>query len=102
MFESEALNRTIVALAPVGIGLFSLRDGSVLLANDAMRQFRQLGGERLERAVLERYRRIARNEAGCPEGDVLEWEWSPPDARDSIVLTISMVCTRYRSAGALL
>ncbi|KVU40934.1 hypothetical protein WK68_13020 [Burkholderia ubonensis] len=102
VFESEALNRTIVALAPVGIGLFSLRDGSVLLANDAMRQFRQLGGERLERAVLERCHRIARSEASCPEGDVLEWEWSPPDARESIVLTISMVCTRYRSVSALL
>ncbi|KVC93737.1 hypothetical protein WI77_11870 [Burkholderia ubonensis] len=102
VFESEALNRTIVALAPVGIGLFSLRDGAVLLANDAMRRFRELGGEQLERAVLERYRAMARNEAGCAQTDVLEWTWSLPDKDESIDLAIGMVCTRYRSARALL
>ena len=102
VFESEALNRTIVALAPVGIGLFSLRDGAMLLANDAMRRFRELGGEPLERAVLERYRGMARNEAGCAAHDVLEWTWSLRDENESIDLAIGMVCTRYRSARALL
>ncbi|WP_269765713.1 hypothetical protein [Burkholderia ubonensis] len=44
----------------------------MLLANDAKRRFREFGGEQLERAVLERYRAMARNEAGCAAHDVLE------------------------------
>ncbi|MGU7816133.1 ATP-binding protein [Burkholderia sp. AW49-1] len=103
VFESEALNRTIVSLAPVGIGLFALRDGAVLLENDAMRRLRALGGEAGARAVVTHYlaMRAAAKSAGWAGAS--EWEYTVPvPGGESLDLAIGMVRTRYRSASALL
>lgn len=39
MFESENLNRTIIATAPLGLSLLSIRSGEVLLQNEVMRSY---------------------------------------------------------------
>ncbi|MET3633291.1 ATP-binding protein [Burkholderia sp. 572] len=103
VFESENLNRTIVSLAPVGIGLFALRDGAALLENDAMRRLRALGGTAGTRAVVTHY--LAMRAAGTNAGHAgaCEWEYSVPmPDGESLDFSIGMVRTRYRSAGALL
>ncbi|VWD54142.1 histidine kinase/response regulator fusion protein [Burkholderia lata] len=103
VFESENLNRTIVSLAPVGIGLFALRDGAVLLENDAMRRLRALGGDAGARAVATHYLAMRATGTNAGHAGACEWEYTVPvPGGESIDLAIGMVRARYRSAGALL
>jgi len=58
VFDSEALCRSVVAMAPVGIGLVSLSDRRVMLASDALTQMLlPHGGDHhaLSAQVLEKY-----------------------------------------------
>lgn len=58
VFDSEALCRSVIAMAPVGIGLVSLSDRRVMLASDALTQMRvPHGGDyhALTAQVLEQY-----------------------------------------------
>ncbi|ENH6340307.1 response regulator [Burkholderia vietnamiensis] len=58
VFDSEALCRSVIAMAPVGIGLVSLSDRRVMLASDALVQMLlPHGGDHhaLSARVLERY-----------------------------------------------
>ncbi|KVK90459.1 hypothetical protein WJ47_02455 [Burkholderia ubonensis] len=103
VFDSESLNRTIVSLAPVGIGLFALRDGAVLLENDAMRRLRALGGDAGARAVVTHYLAMRAADMNAGHAGACEWEHSiPVSGGESLDLAIGMVRTRYRSARALL
>ncbi|WP_269501804.1 ATP-binding protein [Burkholderia sp. IMCC1007] len=58
VFDSEALCRSVIAMAPVGIGLVSLSDRRVMLASDALTQMLVRHGgdpDALSARVLEKY-----------------------------------------------
>jgi two-component system, NarL family, capsular synthesis sensor histidine kinase RcsC len=103
VFESESLNRTIVSLAPFGVGLFAARDGAVLLENEAMRHYRELGGRELRQQAVEQYRRLQRDYREAGETAPREYECSvslPNGVTWDLAAT--MVATRYEATSAVL
>ncbi|WP_144768044.1 hybrid sensor histidine kinase/response regulator [Herbaspirillum sp. SJZ099] len=63
VFESESLNRTIIATAPVGLCLLSLRDGAVLLQNGVL-QSSDNGVSPLPQQFLALYRNVRNDKRG--------------------------------------
>ncbi|KXU87706.1 hybrid sensor histidine kinase/response regulator [Paraburkholderia monticola] len=101
VFESENLNRTMVAAAPSGFALLSFERGDVLLQNDLMRSYESNthpDDPRLHARLLSLYDRSA----GAPawQSD-LEMSLRLADGRVDDLL-VSMVRTRYRGQDVLL
>ncbi|MDR6504116.1 two-component system capsular synthesis sensor histidine kinase RcsC [Burkholderia ambifaria] len=101
VFESEHMNRAIIATSPVGISLISLESDDVLLQNAMAERYATEhadGGNALSNALLNRYRQNDVGEAaqlGC-EINIRKAGGQTCD------LLVNFVRTRYRGADALL
>ncbi|MCO1370223.1 ATP-binding protein [Burkholderia multivorans] len=101
VFESEHMNRAIIATSPVGIALVSLESGALLLQNMMMEQYagaRDGMGQPASHALLQLHRKQAGHSAvqlGCE----LTLRKANGSACD---LLVNFVRTRYRGRSALL
>ncbi|WP_080421815.1 ATP-binding protein [Burkholderia ubonensis] len=102
VFESENLNRTIIAMAPIGLGLFSLERGNVLVENNMMHAYRsKTGGDvpHFDRHLLDVYRQHGNAPDTVPIERELVLELSDNSTRD---LLINVIRTRYQGDNVLL
>ncbi|WP_080430501.1 hybrid sensor histidine kinase/response regulator [Burkholderia ubonensis] len=103
-FEAENLNRLIISMAPMGLGLFSMDNGRVLLENDVMRGYRSssvrrtsLDGEQL----VDLYRQSAKRSG--QRNRSIERELSVArDDGSACDLLVSMVRGKYQGRDVLL
>ncbi len=101
IFESENLNRTMVATAPSGLALLSLNTGEVLLQNEVMQGYAASGaadGPPLHARLLALYGGAA--DAGSWRAD-LELPYPRADGSHSDLL-VSAVRTKYQGEDVLL
>ncbi|WP_251880190.1 response regulator [Achromobacter sp. Marseille-Q4954] len=101
IFESENLNRTMVATAPSGLALLSLNTGEVLLQNEVMQDYAASGapgGPPLHSRLLAQYH-DASEAAGWHAG--LELAYPRADGSRSDLL-VSAVRTKYQGVEVLL
>jgi two-component system capsular synthesis sensor histidine kinase RcsC len=101
VFESESLNRTMVAAAPSGFALLSFESGDILLQSNLMRSYESNthpDDPPLHRRLLELYDRTAG--AAAWQSD-LEMPLRLADGGVDDLL-VSMVHTRYRGSEVLL
>ncbi|NVH77902.1 response regulator [Paraburkholderia sp. JPY432] len=101
VFESEALNRTMVAAAPSGFALLSFEQGEILLQSNLMRSY-ELNTHPDEPRLHERLLALYDHSPGAPawQSD-LEMPLRLADGRVDDLL-VSMVRTKYRGKDVLL
>ncbi|WP_233855683.1 response regulator [Paraburkholderia sp. HD33-4] len=101
VFESEALNRTMVAAAPSGFALLSFDQGDILLQSNLMQTY-ELDTPPDEPRLHERLLSLYDRSAGAPawQSD-LEMPLRLADGRVDDLL-VSMVRTKYRGKDVLL
>ena len=101
IFESENLNRTMVATAPSGLALLSLNTGEVLLQNEVMQGYAASGAPGsppLHARLLARHGGAAQAAAGHAD---LELSYPRADGSRSDLL-VSAVRTKYQGVDVLL
>ncbi|CAB3848024.1 Sensor histidine kinase RcsC [Achromobacter anxifer] len=101
IFESENLNRTMVATAPSGLALLSLNTGEVLLQNEVMQSYADSGaadGPPLHARLLALYAQAP--DAAAWQAD-LELPYPRADGSRSDLL-VSAVRTKYQGVDVLL
>ncbi|AOJ84745.1 hybrid sensor histidine kinase/response regulator [Burkholderia sp. MSMB617WGS] len=103
LLESEVLNRTILRTAPVGLGLLSAQDGSVLLQNNAMLELSaRTSGEPLHIRLWKAYR-YATGRPDSEDGALLQHDLAiERDEINPIYLQANVVAARYRGANVQL
>ncbi|MGF6484567.1 two-component system capsular synthesis sensor histidine kinase RcsC [Paraburkholderia sp. JPY419] len=101
VFESEALNRAMVAAAPSGFALLSFEQGEILLQSNLMRSY-ELNTHPDEPRLHERLLALYDHSPGAPawQSD-LEMPLRLTDGRVDDLL-VSMVRTKYRGKDVLL
>ncbi|MEX3791016.1 ATP-binding protein [Paraburkholderia sp. BR14374] len=101
VFESEALNRAMVAAAPSGFALLSFEQGEILLQSNLMRSY-ELNTHPDEPRLHERLLALYDHSPGAPawQSD-LEMPLRLADGRVDDLL-VSMVRTKYRGKDVLL
>ncbi|MBU9676287.1 response regulator [Burkholderia multivorans] len=107
VFDSEHLNRSIIAMAPFGLGLLSVRTGSMMLENGVMARYRSAadaadGTSPLHLRFLEIFTRWRHAHPHRTPAEPLDAELSVEiDGRIS-ELAVSLVKTRYQGEPVLL
>ncbi|AIP65710.1 ATP-binding protein [Burkholderia thailandensis] len=103
LLESEVLNRTILRTAPVGLGLLSAQDGSVLLQNNAMLELSaRTSGEPLPNRLWDAYRQTT-GRSNDEDGALLLHDLAiEREDSNPIYLQANVVAARYRGANVLL
>ncbi|MQR02510.1 ATP-binding protein [Glaciimonas soli] len=103
-FESENLNRTIIAAAPVGLSLLSAVDGEVLLQNEVMRAYdSKAGGIPLHARFMDVYRANAKSYFDEETPVLLEHELTIALAdADQTHLLAKVIQTKYQGRDVLL
>ncbi|AJX33845.1 ATP-binding protein [Burkholderia oklahomensis] len=103
LLESEVLNRTILRTAPVGLGLLSAQDGSVLLQNNAMLELSaRTGGEPLHIQLWKAYRN-ATARPDSKDSALLQHDLAiERDESNPIYLQANVVAARYRGVNVQL
>ncbi len=92
VYESEALSRTILNTAPVGLALLARDTGTPLLQNDAARALVGADAD----APVPLYARLAELGRSAAADDVLELHWSPDDQSHGTQLQVSIAQASYR------
>ncbi|MDV9043857.1 hybrid sensor histidine kinase/response regulator [Stenotrophomonas sp. RAC2] len=96
VYESEALSRTIISTAPIGLALLARENGTPLLQNDAARQWvgdAPVGADNGD-TVVPLYVRLAELGRGSAGEEVMELQWSSSDQADT-QLQISLAPATY-------
>lgn len=103
LLESEVLNRTILRTAPVGLGLLSAQDGSVLLQNNAMLELSaRTSDEPLPIRLWEAYRHAV-GRSSDEDGALLQHDLAiEREGANPVYLQANVVAARYRGANVLL
>ncbi|WP_318826154.1 ATP-binding protein [Burkholderia thailandensis] len=103
LLESEVLNRTILRTAPVGLGLLSAQDGSVLLQNNAMLELSaRTSSEPLPNRLWDAYRQTT-GRSNDEDGALLLHDLAiEREDSNPIYLQANVVAARYRGANVLL
>ncbi|MCS6505571.1 ATP-binding protein [Burkholderia thailandensis] len=103
LLESEVLNRAILRTAPVGLGLLSAHDGSVLLQNNAMLELSaRTSGEPLPNRLWDAYRQTT-GRSNDEDGALLLHDLAiEREDSNPIYLQANVVAARYRGANVLL
>jgi two-component system capsular synthesis sensor histidine kinase RcsC len=101
---SEALNRTIIATAPVGLCMVGLQTRQLLLANDLARSYAERWGQQpdLARSILDAYNTIAGPSGEMQQNKVLYMELPAPQDIDAPPLLAAFSHVRYQECGVLL
>ncbi|MEB0140264.1 MULTISPECIES: hybrid sensor histidine kinase/response regulator [unclassified Undibacterium] len=98
VFESEALNRSIIARAPFGISLLSLHDGSVLLNNDTMAAY-----ENTEQPLSQKMLALYAQQTDNPRAPVDAYDMSlTMSDGDERHLLVNLVNSRFQAQEVLL
>ncbi len=101
IFESENLNRTMVATAPSGLALLSLNSGEVLLQNEVMQSYAASGAP----GAPSLHARLLALYGGAPDAAIwhadLELPFARADGSHSDLL-VSAVRTKYQGVDVLL
>jgi two-component system capsular synthesis sensor histidine kinase RcsC len=101
---SEALNRTIIATAPVGLCMVGLQTRQLLLANDLARSYAERWGPRpdLARSILDAYETIAAPSGGTRKNKVLYMELPASQDIDAPPLLAAFSHVQYQECDVLL